>query len=217
MISILIPIYNGVEYLEESIRSVIEQTYENWEIIIGINGHTPESYTYYMAKQYESDKIHVYDLGILDDVNKKATALNKMVYYCNYDRVAILDVDDIWLPDKLEIQSKFLNYDVIGSQCEYFGDLTGNPTIPSGDITYFQFTLYNPIINSSSIIRKELCNWNTNTFVEDYELWLRLKSQNKSFYNCSEVLVKHRICKSSAFNTNPQQNIDLQQLLITYR
>ena len=216
MISILIPIFNGVEYLEESIQSVINQTYKHWEIIIGINGHLPESYTYNIAKKYESNKIKIYDFGILDSVNKKSETLNKMVFYCNYDHVAILDVDDIWLPEKLEIQSKFLSYDVIGSKCEYFGDLTGKPYMPIGDITYFNFTLYNPIINSSSIIRKKLCKWNTETFVEDYELWLRLKSQNNTFYNCSEILVKHRIYKSSAFNGKPQQNIDLLKLLNKY-
>ena len=37
-ISILIPLYNGLEYLEESTNSIINQTYKNWELLIGING-----------------------------------------------------------------------------------------------------------------------------------------------------------------------------------
>jgi glycosyltransferase involved in cell wall biosynthesis len=223
MISVLIPIYNGVEYLEESIQSVITQTYSHWEIIIGINGHPPDSYTYYMAKQYESDKIHIYDFGVTNEndpnLNGKSITLNKMIPYCKYNHVAILDVDDIWLPNKLEIQSRFVNsnYDVVGSHCVYFGDLTGQPNIPQGDLIHFKFTTSNPIINSSVIIRKELCNWDITTFVEDYELWLRLNKQNKTFYNCTEILVKHRICKSSAFNSNPRQHVDLQKLLEKYR
>jgi len=39
VISIIIPVYNGIEFLEECVRSVISQTFEDWEIIIGINGH----------------------------------------------------------------------------------------------------------------------------------------------------------------------------------
>ena len=42
-ISILIPVYNGIEYLHESVYSVISQTHKKWEIIIGINGHEKNS------------------------------------------------------------------------------------------------------------------------------------------------------------------------------
>ena len=42
-ISVLIPLYNGIEFLEESINSVIKQTYKNWETIIGINGYNENS------------------------------------------------------------------------------------------------------------------------------------------------------------------------------
>ena len=41
MISILMPIYNGIEYIGESVSSIIGQTYGNWELIIGVNGHEP--------------------------------------------------------------------------------------------------------------------------------------------------------------------------------
>ena len=39
MISILIPIYNGIEFIDESVSSVLNQVYKDWEIIIGVNGH----------------------------------------------------------------------------------------------------------------------------------------------------------------------------------
>ena len=46
MISILIPIYNGIEYIDESVSSVLKQTYNEWELLIGINGHPPNSDVY---------------------------------------------------------------------------------------------------------------------------------------------------------------------------
>ena len=49
MISILIPIYNGIEYINESVSSVLSQTYDKWELLIGINGHPPNSYVYQTA------------------------------------------------------------------------------------------------------------------------------------------------------------------------
>jgi glycosyltransferase involved in cell wall biosynthesis len=197
MISILIPIYNGIEFIKESVNSVLNQTYDNWEILIGINGHSENSEVYQIAKQYENDKIRVFDFYTIQG---KSNTLNEMIQHCKYDYVAILDVDDIWYPEKLSIQSNYLHYDVVGSQCIYFGEKGGYPFIPIGDISQFNFFSVNPIINSSSIIRKELCYWN-NCGVEDYDLWLTLRKQNKTFFNCKETLVKHRIYSTSAFNS----------------
>ena len=49
MISILMPIYNGIEFIEESVSSILQQTYANWELIIGINGHPENSSIYQIA------------------------------------------------------------------------------------------------------------------------------------------------------------------------
>jgi len=198
------PVYNGIEFINESVSSVLDQTFEDWELIIAINGHPENSKEYQIAKEYESisDKIRVYDFY---NIRGKAETLNYVIPYCKYDYVAILDVDDVWYDNKLQLQKELLGkYDVIGSHCVYIGDLEGiKPSIPLGDISNFNFTKVNPIINSSAIIRKELCYWIGMEMngIEDYELWLRLRHENKSFYNFNDVLVKHRIHKSSAFDS----------------
>jgi glycosyltransferase involved in cell wall biosynthesis len=222
MISILMPIYNGIEFIEESVSSVLNQTYEQWELLIGINGHPPNSNVYKIAKEYEKKsenageplgKIRVFDFY---EIKGKSNTLNEMIKYCNYNYIALLDVDDIWHNEKLNVQSQLLNYyDVIGSKCVWFGDRTGDiPDIPLGDISNYNFSLVNPIINSSSIIKKELCYWNENG-IEDYDLWLRLRRQNKKFYNFKEILVKHRIHSSSAFNSKGNDN-KVDNLLISH-
>jgi len=202
MISILLPIYNGIEFIGDSVNSVIQQEYTEWELIIGINGHEKDSDVYQIAKSYESKKIKVLDLYW---IKGKAITLNEMVKYAKYDFIAILDVDDIWMKEKLQLQSKLLNYfDVIGTQCIYIGDtdhlIYKVPRIPLGDISDFNFRLLNPIINSSSVIRKELCFWNENG-IEDYDLWLRLRDEQRRFFNLPNVLIQHRIHKTSAFNS----------------
>jgi glycosyltransferase involved in cell wall biosynthesis len=214
MISILMPIYNGVEFLHESFGSIIRQSIpaKQWELLIGINGHPPDSEIYkkvcaYVA-QFDTCCIRVYDYH---DCKGKSETLNKMLEQCFYPYVALLDVDDIWLPTKLETQLPFIspekNYDVVGTKCVYFGDLNGNvPAIPTEDFSNFNFLIGNPVINSSAIIKKELAYWATDTILEDYDLWLRLWKQQKRFYNCPEVLVKHRIHQSSAFNAKGNNN-----------
>ncbi|NDA89635.1 MAG: glycosyltransferase family 2 protein [Alphaproteobacteria bacterium] len=206
MISILMPIYNGIEYINESVKSVLEQTFQEWELIIGVNGHPENSIVYQIAKEYElnDSRIHVYDFC---EVRGKVNTLNKMIAFCKYDYVAILDVDDIWFPNKLLTQCKLLEqneYDVVGTKCVYFENQEGTiPSIPHGDLCDFDFKLANPLINSSVVLRKELGLWNEEfeSGVEDYELWMRLRKMGKRFFNFEDVLVKHRLHSTSAFNT----------------
>ena len=202
------PIYNGIEFIDESVSSILRQSYDKWELIIGINGHPIDSDVYKRAKSYEkiSNKIRVFDFP---DIKGKATTLNAMVELCKYEYIALLDVDDIWHDEKLNIQSQMLdNFDVIGSNCVWFGDRPGIiPVIPLGNITNYDFSLVNPIINSSCIIRKELCYWNDNwNGIEDYDLWLRLRKAGKKFFNFKDILVKHRIHNASAFNAKGNNN-----------
>ena len=209
------PIYNGIEFINESVPSILEQTYDKWELIIGINGHSQNSETYKIAKNFDkSDKIIVLDLY---NIKGKANALNEMIKYCKYEYIALLDVDDIWHPQKLEVQSILLNkYDVIGTNCVWFGDRPGIiPSIPQYDFSNYNFANVNPIINSSVVLRKELCSWIENG-LEDYDLWIRLRLKNKKFYNCPQVLVKHRIHNASAFNSGGKNNNSVPELLIHY-
>jgi len=222
MITILMPIYNGIEFINDSVQSIINQTETNWELIIGINGFEEGSSVYQIAKHYE--KYNDVEITVLDlyDISGKSEALNEMVKYAKYDHIAILDVDDIWLHNKLEKQMPFIlyNYDVVGSRCVYFGENTHLngiiPNIPYGDISDRDFFEFNPIINSSVIIKKEHCIWDGSLQLEDYDMWLSLRMRNKRFYNCEEVLVKHRIHPESAFNSKGNGN-RVPELLLKYR
>ena len=211
-ISILMPIYNGAEFLPESVASVLQQTYRDWELLIAINGYEPESQVYTMVRDYikaiGDTRIRVLDYH---DCKGKSATLNKMVTNCHPKAayVALLDVDDIWLPDKLLAQQPYWEqgYDVIGTKCVYFGDMNNVvPDIPVGDISVFNFLQVNPVINSSAIIKKYLAHWETGNFVEDYDLWLQLWQANRRFFNCPKVLVKHRIHQASAFNAKGNDN-----------
>lgn len=208
------PIYNGIEFINDSVMSVISQTDNKWELIIGINGHPPNSECFGIAKTYEwmNSNIKVFDLH---NCTGKGTSLNEMLKYCTFDWISILDVDDVWLPTKLESQIPFMNkYDVIGTQCKYFGELSSSPNIPLGDISNYDFRTVNPIINSSCLVKKDLCYW-INSPVDDYDLWLRLRKQGCQFYNVPSIQVLHRIYSNSAFNSK-QNFIDAEQLLTKY-
>ena len=215
MISILMPIYNGIEFINKSVTSILEQTYDKWELLIGINGHPENSEIYKIAKAFEekSDKVRVLDLY---NIKGKSNTLNDLIKHCKYDYIALLDVDDIWHPQKLQIQSAWLNkYDVIGTNCVWFGDREGIvPAIPQYDFSNYNFANVNPVINSSVVVRKNLCWWDSKfDGLEDYDLWIRIRKQNKKFYNCPQILVKHRIHNTSAFNSGGKNNNSVPDLL----
>ena len=77
----------------------------------------------------------------------------------------------------------------------------------TANISNIDFSIVNPLINSSCIIKKELCYWNGKwDGVEDYDMWLRIRKQNKKIFNFKEILVKHRIHNQSAFNAKGNDN-----------
>jgi hypothetical protein len=128
----------------------------------------------------------------------------------------LLDVDDIWEPTKLEKQLPWMEkYDVVGSGCKYFGNRTGSPAIPYGEIDPQVFMQVNPIINSSAMFRSDDALWDAEwEGIEDYEMWLRLNHEGKKFYNVDEKLVYHRIHEASAFNT---KRFDLKGVVNQWR
>lgn len=199
MISVLIPIYNGIEFIEESVNSVINQTFREWELIIGVNGHSEDSDVFKIAKEYESKDLRIRVI-CLRQVGK-SNALNEMLCQATYHWISVLDVDDIWFPTKLLSQLHYMEkYDVIGTMCQYFQDSSNVPSIPVGDLSGFSFYHCNPIINSSCLVRKHLCHWEEGV-LEDYNMWLRLWKENRTFYNVRSIQVYHRIHSQSAFNS----------------
>ena len=211
LISILIPLYNGIEFLEETLVSVKAQTYTNWEVLIGVNGHPADSEVYKRADWLM--KAHQINGMLFDFVQCKGKpqTLNALLTHAHGDWIALLDADDVWHPQKLEIQMKLLdNFDVIGSQCRYFGDMEGSPSIPMGDITDFDFFIVNPLLNSSVLMKKQYALWNPENFIlEDYELWFHLRYKEKlRFYNVNLPLMFHRIYPSSHFNGSNANAVD---------
>ncbi len=203
LITVLIPLYNGIEFLNEALDSVLSQTFNDYTVLIGINGHPKDSGIEQQIKKNEKTKVKWYPtLG-------KSNTLNAMIQDTDSDYIAILDADDVWFPTKLEKQVKLLeNYNVIGTGCYYIqnGIKTNNsPKLPFGRV--IDFKSFNPMINSSVIMKKSLAHWNPNTVIEDYDLWVTLFLQGHKFYNIPECLVYHRLHSKSYFNNGLNSNI----------
>jgi glycosyltransferase involved in cell wall biosynthesis len=207
MISILLATYNGSRYIKSSIDSILNQTFSNFELLIGLNGTTDN--TKDLVREYNDDRIRIFDYG--DDKGKSKT-LNKLLKIAKYDLIALQDDDDIWVNNKLENQIKYIDsYDVIGTYISYidsFGVYIGEPKLASNhnEIIELSFVGNNQVANTSAIFRKddamEVLGWREDLDgIEDYDFWLKLMRCGKKFINIEEKLVFHRIHNNSNFNT----------------
>lgn len=225
-VSILIPLFNGIEYLEECLKSIQAQTYQDWEVIVGINGHgeTGEEVASHvldiLVKLGADPRIRMIVQGT--HICGKVQSLNALLEEVKAPWVALLDCDDLWLPTKLATQINALyapatEASIIGTGCIYFGWHQGSPQIPIGWIGSQDILKANPIINSSALIRTDVCKrlqWRYpnmyDNLMEDYDFWMRAERDGCKLWNIGELLVLHRIHPTSAFNTRLQNPDALQ-------
>lgn len=101
LVSVIIPFFNGVEWLGEAVQSILNQTYKNIEIIV-INDGSPEDISPFLDK-YGDQIVYRYQ-----DNQGSAAARNLGITLATGDYIAYEDADDIWLPNKLEKQIAFM-------------------------------------------------------------------------------------------------------------
>ena len=181
-ISMIMSVYNGQDYLEEAIDSVLQQSLQDWELIV-INDcstdNTSEILERYAAKD---SRIRVYT----NDVNLRLPAsLNKAMSYASGKYIARMDADDICLPDRLEKQCAFMegHPDVALSSCRFLtlkngviasgggGGRCGSASLKS------RLLVTNPILHPGVIAKTEVIRslgYDPRfTCTEDLELWTR--------------------------------------------
>lgn len=105
LISIITPNYNCEKFISQTIESVLAQTYPNWEMLIVDDCSTDNSYQIALEYSQKDSRIKVYQ-------NEKnsgaAVSRNKAIELSQGEYLAFLDSDDLWLPEKLEKQLRFM-------------------------------------------------------------------------------------------------------------
>ena len=102
LVSIIMNCLNGSKYLNEAIKSVLDQTYRNWEIIFFDNNSTDQSHL--ILQKYSEKRIKYFKSKITHTLYK---ARNLAIKKSKGDLIAFLDVDDWWTKDKLKKQVNF--------------------------------------------------------------------------------------------------------------
>jgi len=199
MVSIIIPTYNRLSYLKQTVNSILNQTYKNFEIIIVDNNSEDDTSSY--IKSINIPYIHYYNIG---RVNNVSTSRNYGIKMSIGDKIAFCDDDDYWENDKLEIQMHFIDkYDFVATNAYYFDDISKRyPMIGNTEHDFevkLEYLIYSNIITTSTVLLNKKILFETGMFkeeeyrnyCEDYNLWLRICKRYKTYY-ISKPLVNYR-------------------------
>lgn len=202
-VSIIMPSYNSSKFVGESIQSVLDQTYTDWELLITDDcskDNSVEVINGYVAKD---NRIKLFPL---EKNVGAASARNVSISNATGKYIAFLDSDDLWLPNKLERQLKFMqenncalsmsDYNVIA---EDGSDLNKKISVPES-INYSQY-LRNTIIGCLTVIvdREKVGNFEMPIIKSSHDmaLWLLLMKRGFKFYGLNESLAKYRLVSTS--------------------
>jgi glycosyltransferase involved in cell wall biosynthesis len=201
-VSIVIPVYNGANYLSKAIESALAQTYQNIEIVVVNDGSSDDGKTQSIALSY-GDKIRYF----YKENGGVGSALNYAIKKMTGEYFSWLSHDDLYYPNKVATQinalSRMENRNTIlySDHASFFDDdedtikETILPAIPSDQFRYF--ITVNNSLNGCTLLIPLSAFLVCGTFDEslrttqDYDLWFRLAEKFR-FVHIPEVLVKSR-------------------------
>jgi glycosyltransferase involved in cell wall biosynthesis len=208
LFSIILPVYNGQRFISETVHSVIQQTFTNWELIIINDGSTDDTVS--IIERFREDERRI---TLVHQSNKKQPSARNAGYkIAKGEWVAFIDADDIWLPEKLDVQYQYIKgngkVDVFFSDGytkfqdklirHYYHYQIVHGYFLGADL-YKQLLLFGNCIPILSLIIKK--NWidrvgmqdETLAGVEDHDYCLRLCRAGATFYGLKERLFVYRV------------------------
>ncbi len=220
-ISVVMSVYNAELYLDESITSILDQTYRDFEFIIIDDGSTDNSLSIIEKYKRQDERV-----VLISRENKGLIAsLNEGIKQAKGRYIARMDADDIAMKCRLKKQLDYItkyNLDILGSNVYFInqdGFLLGKETNKPLFDSQIKWSLFfsNPLIHptvlvKSQLIKKFLYNEN-HIYAQDYSLWIKLLPF-ASFGNLKEKLLAKRLPSK---NTKEKQYLEQERTIKTCR
>ena len=195
------------KYISETIDSVINQTYKNWELIL-VDDCSVDN-TSEIIKEYRQKDSRIKYFKLDKNSGVAGIPRNFGIEKAKGNFIAFIDADDIWLPEKLEKQMQFMqqtNADLVYTNIIYFYHDGKEFYTKSRQIkSFFSLLIKNHILTSSVLVKK------TNTIFfdtiikvgEDHLLWINLFKQGYSLKLLNEFLIRYRYNSNSLLHKSP--------------
>jgi hypothetical protein len=205
LITIIIPVFNGSNYLKEAIESSLAQTYDNIEVIVVNDGSIDGGATESIAKSY-GDKIQY----ICKENGGVASALNVGIKESKGEYISWLSHDDMYFPHKIKCQLDILRDDITARQILYsdfeiYDVATGKshinltPAISPGNyLCEALYLLFGGAIHGCTLLLPKACFDEVGLFnedlrtVQDYEVWFKLLKARYEFRHIQGPLIVTR-------------------------
>tara|TARA_S200000501_G_scaffold129580_1_gene122442 strand:- start:1512 stop:2528 length:1017 start_codon:yes stop_codon:yes gene_type:complete len=207
-ISVLMPVYNGDKFLDRSIKSILSQTFYNFEYIIINDGSTDDSLK--IISSYKDSRIKIINYS----KNMGITfALNKGLNEAKGDYIARQDQDDISFPDRFMLQLKYLesnnvdlvdtNFIFIDENDKYLQDYEKRYFSPHETLSHLFFyeMVHASIMCKRSLFTKHNIKYRKRP-TEDYDLFIRLAKAGMRAGRIDKKLIKQRKHPSSMCGSN---------------
>lgn len=203
LVSVIMAAYNAERTIEQAICSVLQQTYQNYELLV-VNDCSSDG-TAAIVEQIGKQDARV--RLITNDQNCGVSYTRRHgLQEAKGAWIAILDSDDVWAPEKLEKQIKLQkekNADLLFTGSAFM-NADGQPIDwylhAPAEVGYRQLLKQNVLSNSSALVRKELYEKYYavgDGMHEDFAIWLSILKEGKKAYSVDEPLLIYRIAKSS--------------------
>jgi glycosyltransferase involved in cell wall biosynthesis len=221
VISVVMSVYNTEKYIAESIESVLNQTFSNFEFIIVEDCCTDN--TLEIIKKYQHIDNRIIILSNKENIGL-TKSLNKAIDFSKGKYIARMDADDICTENRFEIQYNYLekNTDIglCGSWCENFGDKSGiskfnqsHNSIKFGLLFQCQFC-HSTIMFRSELYKKYYLKYNEEFITaQDFELWSRMITVTKAI-NLPIPLLKIRFHNESISAIKKEQQLNNRNKII---
>lgn len=201
LVSIITPVYNSEKYVGETIKSVLSQTYDSWEMLIADD--CSKDNTAKVVKTFVDHRIKYFRL---EKNVGAAAAKNKAIEKAQGKYIAFLDADDMWKPKKLEKQLKFMEDNKIGFSFTGYEILKGRENkiirVPK-KLNYSQFMKNTVIGTLTVVINKNMVGEVRLVNVKkdhDSMTWARLLREGYTAYGLNESLATYRKVAGSISN-----------------
>ncbi len=200
-VTVLMSVYNGIEYLDEAIESIVNQTFSEFEFLIIDDASTDGSRETLKNWEDQDQRIRL----LFHEENRGlGYALHEGVKVARGDWIVRMDDDDVALSERIEKQLSYVSshpeVDILGTwtiDVDEEGEPIRKRTYPTTHKEIARLIWTNPIVHPTAMLRKEAIReiGSYDPSVEkrqDYELWFRCLERGLRFANLPEVLLKYR-------------------------
>ncbi len=203
IVSVITPVYNVEKFIGATIESVMNQGYENLELILVDDCSTDRSSEIIKEYQKRYPNIIYHKLGKNQGA---AVARNTALDIAKGRYVAFLDADDQWCPEKLKKQLKFMEENQAAISCTAMDTLDDNNNYLGSvrevkPIIDYKFLLHNTMIATSTVIvdRNLIGDFQMplRRGGQDYATWLMLMRNGTVCHGLNETLSHYRVLKNS--------------------